>query len=51
MQMFQKVLEALVNYICEFAYMHPRLICTIIGSLGALAFLAAVVSINVLIGG
>lgn len=49
--MLQKVLEALTNFLCEFVIAHPRVICSIVGVLGALALIAAVVSINIMIGG
>lgn len=49
--MLQKMLEALTSFLCEFVIAHPRVICSIVGVLGALALIAAVVSINILIGG
>lgn len=47
--MLKKTLEALVNFLCEFVLAHPRIVCSIIGVLGALALIAAVVSINLLL--
>lgn len=49
--MLQKVLEAMVNFVCEFAFDHPRVMVSIIGVLFALALIACVVAINLLIGG
>lgn len=49
LEMFRKVLEALVSYICDFATQHPRLIWVVAGSLGAYALVCAVISL--LIGG
>ena len=47
--MFQKALEALIDFLCEFVIAHPRVICSILGVLGAVALIAAVVSFNILI--
>ena len=49
--LFQKALAALTSFLCEFVIAHPRVICSIVGALGAIALIAAVVSINILIGG
>ena len=49
--MLQKILDALIEYFGSFIIAHPRLFCTIIGTLGALALIACVLSINILIGG
>ncbi len=49
--MLQKVLQALTMFLADFACAHPRLLCSIIGVLCAVALLAGVVSINLLIGG
>lgn len=46
-----KVLETLIEYFCGFIIAHPRFFCTIVGTLGALALIAFVLSINFLIGG
>ena len=47
--MLQKILDAIIQYFGAFVIAHPRLFCTIIGTLGALALLACVVSINILL--
>ena len=49
--LLQKALEALTDFLCEFVIAHPRVICSIVGALGAIALIAAVVAINILIGG
>lgn len=49
--MLRKALEALTSFLCEFVIAHPRVICSILGVLGALALIACVVSINILFGG
>lgn len=49
--MLQKILDSLIEYFGGFIIAHPRLFCTIIGTLGALALIACVLSINILIGG
>ena len=49
--MFQKALQAIVEFLCNFVIAHPRIMTSIIGVLGALALIAVVVSINLLIGG
>lgn len=46
--MLQKALQALVDFLCEFVISHPRIICSILGCLGALALIACVVAINIL---
>lgn len=47
--MLKKTLEALISFLSEFVIAHPRVVCSIIGVLGALALIAAVVSINILL--
>ena len=47
--MFKKTLEVLVNFLCQFVIDHPRIVCSIVGVLGALALIACVVSINILL--
>ena len=49
--MWQKALEALINFVCGFVIEHPRVVTSIIGVLAALALIAAVVSFNLLNGG
>lgn len=49
--MLQKILDTLIEYFGGFIIAHPRLFCTIIGILGALALIACVLSINILLGG
>lgn len=49
--MLQKILDTLIEYFGGFIIAHPRLFCTIIGTLGALALIACVLSINILLGG
>lgn len=46
--MLQKTLQALVDFLCEFVMAHPRVVCSIVGCLGALALVASVVAINIL---
>lgn len=46
--MLQKTLEALVNFLCEFVLAHPRIVCSVVGVLGALALIACVVCFNIL---
>ena len=46
--MFQKALQAIVEFLCNFVIAHPRVMCSIIGCLGALALVGCVVAINVL---
>lgn len=47
--MLQKILDTLIEYFGGFIIAHPRLFCTIIGTLGALALIACVLSINILL--
>lgn len=47
--MLKKALEALTSFLSEFVIAHPRVVCSIVGVLGALALIAAVVSINILL--
>ena len=49
--MWEKALEALINFVCGFVIGHPRVVSSIIGVLAALALISAVVSMNLLIGG
>ena len=49
--MFQKTLEALINFVCEFTIGHPRIMSSIIGVLAAVALIACVVAMNLLNGG
>ena len=46
--MLQKALQALVDFLCEFVIAHPRIICSILGCLGALALIVCVAAINIL---
>lgn len=48
MLVLQKALQALVDFLCEFVISHPRIICSILGCLGALALIACVAAINIL---
>jgi hypothetical protein len=47
--LLKKTLEALTSFLSEFVVAHPRVVCSIVGVLGALALIAAVVSINLLL--
>ncbi len=49
--MLQKVLQVLTTFLVDFACAHPRLLCSIVGVLLAVALLLGLVSINLLIGG
>lgn len=46
--MLQKALQAMVDFLCNFVILHPRIICSILGCLGALALIAIVAAINIL---
>lgn len=47
----QQTLQSLLKFMSDFISNHPRISCSIIGVLGALALLAFVVAINLLGGG
>ena len=47
--MLQKIINTLIEYFGGFVIAHPRLFCTIVGTLGALALIACVISINILL--
>lgn len=49
--MLQQTLQSLLKFMTDFITKHPRISCSIIGVLGALALIAFVVAINFLGGG
>lgn len=49
--MLQQMLQSLLKFLTDFISNHPRISCSILGVLGALALLAFVVAINLLGGG
>lgn len=49
--MIQQTLQSLVKFMSEFISNHPRISCSILGVLAALAMIAFVVAINLLGGG
>lgn len=49
LEMFRQVLQALADYICNFAIQHPRLVWVIVGTLCIYAIVCALISL--LIGG
>lgn len=49
--MFQKALQAIVEFLCNFVIGHPRIVSSIVGVLAAAAMIAAVVAMNLLNGG
>lgn len=49
--MLQQTLQSLIKFFSDFISNHPRISCSIIGVLGALALIAFVVAINLLGGG
>ncbi len=49
--MLQQILQSLLNFMADFIAKHPRISCSIIGVLGALALIAFVVAINLIGGG
>ena len=49
--MLQQILQSLLKFMSDFISHHPRISCSIIGVLFALAMIAFVVAINLLGGG
>lgn len=49
LEMFQKVLQVLVDYICNFAIQHPRLVWVIAGTLCIYSVVCVLISL--MIGG
>ena len=49
--MLQQILQSLLKFMSDFVSNHPRISCSILGVVAALAMIAFVVAINLIGGG